>query len=207
MIYPIIMHHDNSADHTEALKRQLHGIDYHVYDSSANKTTFTQSFNNCIDIYKSLEGYTHVMICNNDISLTAHQVRILSKGINTCDGIFHPAVNSPHDYNMQVVGIKAYRYVHFVEFVCPIISNNILKYVGKLDDNMTMGYGIDVDYCYRAQEKGAIVALCQYVQIHHYEHQSQDNHNEYRTKAESEMNEVLTRKYGPQWRVKLKCDL
>lgn len=200
MILPIILHHDTSAEYTNQLKHNLGHIDYCVYDSSVNKTHFTESFNRAIqEVPESQAFYDYVMICNNDISLTARDVEMLEVALNGRKGIFSPALNSPHWRVMSREGDEFLREVPFVEFVCPIIHRDVIKAVGLLDEGMPRGWGIELDYCYRAKMAGFGIYLVQDISIHHYGHKSQADHSEYSHYANIEMNGRLREKYGDNW--------
>ncbi|MGA1050407.1 MAG: glycosyltransferase family 2 protein, partial [Minisyncoccia bacterium] len=192
MILPIILHHDTSAEYTNQLKHNLGHIDYCVYDSSVNKTHFTESFNRAIqEVPESQAFYDYVMICNNDISLTARDVEMLEVALNSRKGIFSPALNSPHWRVMSREGNESLREVPFVEFECHIIHREVIKAVGLLDEGMPRGWGIELDYCYRAKMAGFGIYLVQDIAIYNYGHKSQVDHGEYSHYANIEMNDRL----------------
>jgi GT2 family glycosyltransferase len=198
MILPIILHHDTSAEYTDQLKYSLGHIDYRVYDSSVHKTHFTESFNQAIQ--KNLHNdYDYVMICNNDISLAARDVEMLEVALNGREGIFSPVVNSPHSGVMSRKGNDLIRQVPWVEFVCPIIHRDVIEVIGLLDKGMPRGWGVELDYCYRAKKAGFGTYLVQDIQIQHYGHKSQVDHGEYSYYANIEMNDRLREKYGNNW--------
>lgn len=200
MILPIILHHDTSTEYTDLLKHSLGHIDYRVYDSSINQTHFTKSFNRAIqEVLESQGVYDYVMICNNDISLTARDVEMLEVALNGRKGIFSPVVNSPHARVMSRYGNDLIRQVPWVEFVCPIIHRDVIEAIGLLDEGMPRGWGIELDYCYRAKKAGFGTYLVQDIAIQHYGHKSQADHGEYSHYANIEMNDRLTEKYGDNW--------
>jgi hypothetical protein len=210
MILPIILHHNSSKEYTERLKNELCVGRCRIYDSSRNKTHFTQSFNNAIkDVInladkRMIPPFDYVMICNNDIDLNRYQVPALEKSIKGKVGIFSPVVNSPHTAVMSKKGDKVFRQVPWVEFVCPIIHRDVIEAIGLLDTGMPRGWGIELDYCYRAKQAGFSTYLVQDVSVHHYGHKSQDNQDEYRHYANIEMNDRLREKYGDKWQEVLK---
>jgi GT2 family glycosyltransferase len=144
------------------------------------------------------------MICNNDIDLHYEQVHQLEDLVKGKKGIFSPVVNSPHNAVMSKVGEDQMRQVPWVEFVCPIISKDVVKKIGLLDNKMPRGWGIELDYCYRAKQAGFSTNLIQTVSVHHFGHKSQDNQDEYRHYANIEMNDRLREKYGDNWQEVLK---
>lgn len=199
MILPIILHHDTSAEYTKQIEHNLSDIIFSVYNSSANQTHFTQSFNKAVEIYLYNWDCEYVMICNNDINLTARDVEMLKVTLNGRKGIFSPVVNSPHSGVMNRYGNDLIRQVPWVEFVCPIIHRDVIKAIGLLDEGMPRGWGVELDYCYRAKQAGFNTYLVQDIAIHHYGHKSQSDHKEYSHYANIEMNDRLKEKYGDNW--------
>jgi GT2 family glycosyltransferase len=198
MILPIILHHDTSTEYTDLLKHNLGHIDYSVYNSSVNQTHFTESFNRAIQEALHTD-YEYLMICNNDISLTARDVEMLEVALNGRKGIFSPTLNSPHWKVMTRTGDEFIRKVSWIEFVCPIIHRDVIKAIGVLDEGMPRGWGVELDYCYRAKKAGFSTYLVQDIQIEHYGHKSQTDHGEYSHYANIEMNDRLIKKYGDNW--------
>ena len=198
MILPIVLHHDTSTEYTDQLKYSLGHIDYRVYNSSVNQTQFTESFNQAIQ--KNLHtDYEYLMICNNDINLTATDVEMLEVALNGKEGIFSPVVNSPHSGVMSRQGNDFLRQVPWVEFVCPIIHRDVIEAIGLLDEEMPKGWGVELDYCHRAKKAGFNTYLVQDIAIYHYGHKSQTDHGEYSHYANIEMNGRLREKYGDNW--------
>ena len=203
MILPIILHHDNSKQYTDDLVERLKPRKAFVIDSSKLGTQFTDSFNLALNVFLHSK-FSHVMVCNNDIDLDYEELHALQKVIYNRQGIFSPIVNSPHRLVMSRVGDEELRIVPWVEFVCPIISKNVVKDIGLLDSNITLGWGIELDYCYRAEIVGYRTKLIQTVDVHHYGHKSQSDHSEYSHYANIEMNGRLREKYGDNWQEVLK---
>jgi GT2 family glycosyltransferase len=198
MILPIILHHDTSAEYTDQLKYSLGHIDYRVYDSSINQTHFTESFNRAIQ--ENLHNdYDYVMICNNDISFTATDFEALEIILNGKRGIFSPVVNSPHAGVMSKKGDKVFRQVPWVEFVCPIIHRDVIKAIGLLDKGMPRGWGVELDYCYRAKKAGFNTYLVQDIATHHYGGKSYSDREKHCHISNIEMNYRLAEKYGDNW--------
>jgi GT2 family glycosyltransferase len=203
MIYTIILDHEKSHHHTKNLISNINEHPYEVINSSIFKTSFTESFN--IAIKNALKtSYNHIMICNNDISLNADNLDNLNYIIDDKIGIYSPMVNSPHVKVMNRVGHQSIRNIYWLEFIAPIFHRNVLDKVGLLDSRMSYGWGVELDYCYRANLQRYYSYLIQDVEIEHFEHQSQDNHDQYCHEANIEMNHVLATKYGPDWQSILK---
>jgi len=201
MIYPIILHHDLSTKFTKRLVGRI-DREHAVVDSSKLETQFTESFNIGIikGILKMIDSeFTHVMICNNDITMAEGHLEELDKIVKGKSGIFSPSCNSPHKGVMTPVGTDELREVPWVEFIAPIFSKDVLVKTGILDKDLSYGWGVELDYCYRAKNRGFKTSLCQGVGIHHEEHQSQANQAEYAHTAGQEMHHVLQTKYGDNW--------
>jgi len=198
MILPIILHHDTSTEYTDLLKHNLGYLDYWTYDSSINQTQFTESFNRAIQENLHTD-YEYLMICNNDITLTATDVEMLAVAINGRKGIFSPVVNSPHSAVMSRIGNDFIREVPWVEFVCPIIHRDVIKAIGLLDEEMPRGWGVELDYCYRAKKTGFSTYLVQDIQIHHYGGKSYSDREKHCHISSAEMNDRLSEKYGKNW--------
>ena len=203
MIYTIILDHEKSRKHTENLVNNIKDHPYDIIDSSKLKTSFTASFN--LGIIKGCElDYSHIMICNNDISLTSEDLDNLNYYIDDNVGIFSPSLNSPHTKVMSKIGKESLRNVYWLEFVAPIFHKDVLLDIRFLDDRMSYGWGVEIDYCYRAELAGYKSYLVQDVNIKHYGHQSQESHETYSHEANLEMNHVLREKYGSDWQALLR---
>jgi GT2 family glycosyltransferase len=198
MILTIILHHDTSIEYTVQFIGRIAPTTGYMVNSSELNTQFTESFN--IGLKAFLESkFSHVMICNNDIDLNYEELHQLENIVKGKKGIFSPVVNSPHNAVMSKIGDKELRPVPWVEFVCPIIHRDVIKAIGLLDEGMPRGWGIELDYCYRAKKAGFNTYLVQDIAIHHYGHKSQADHGEYSHYANIEMNDRLTEKYGDNW--------
>ena len=207
IIMPIVLHHDKSADYTFSLLLNMGGVALSVYNASWHNTPFTISFNNALRMFMKQDHYTHVMVMNNDISLTSEKFWAINERVGGRQGIFSASCNSPHPEVMSPEGNAGTRLVDWLEFVSPVFSRDVVQDVGYLDEQMTLGWGIDIDYCYRAKQKGYTCTLLQNIQFTHYEHKSQDSHYEYSIKAQDEMDNALLKKYGANWRktLRFKC--
>lgn len=194
MIKVVTLSHNNSIEYTNKLKKRIPSIE--VYDSSLHLTPFTISFNNAL---KTIDNNDWIMVCNNDISLNQQDLDTLNEvSKKLIPGIYSPAVNSPHP-QMYKSDNRSVKNVKWIELVCPIIHRHVIQNIGYLDEAMPLGYGVDFDYCYRAQRSGYTSYVIQSVQILHYEHKSQENHKAYKSRASNEMHSYLTEKYGLDW--------
>lgn len=198
MIFPIVLHHNSSTEYTNVLWDRLEARIPFIVDSSKLGTHFTESFNVALETFMRSK-FSHAMICNNDIDLDYDRLIQLENAVRRKKGIFSPIINSPHSAVMSKKGNATYRKVPWVEFVCPIIHKDVVKAVGLLDTGMPRGWGIELDYCYRARKAGFNTYLVQDIAIHHYGHKSQVDHREYSHYANIEMNDRLREKYGDNW--------
>lgn len=198
MIHVIILDHINSREYTNLLIDRIEDIEYTIIDSTYLNTSFTESFN--IGLIKGYSKNTdHLMICNNDISLCKNDILNIDNIIKDMTGIFSPVFNSPHAGVMSVKNNESLREVPWIEFISPIFSRDLINKVGILDQNLSYGWGVELDYCYRAKLNNYNTFLIQAIQCQHFEHKSQKNHSEYSHNANLEMNSVLSKKYGPTW--------
>jgi hypothetical protein len=198
-----MLHHNTSIEYTVQFIGRIAPRTGYLVDSSELHTQFTESFNLGLETFLKSK-FSHVMICNNDIDLHYEQLHQLENAVKRKKGIFSPVVNSPHSAVMSKQGNATYRKVPWVEFVCPIISKDVVKEIGLLDTGMPRGWGIELDYCYRAKQAGFSTNLIQTVEIYHYGHKSQIDHKEYSHYANIEMNDRLKEKYGDNWQEVLK---
>jgi GT2 family glycosyltransferase len=197
MLQKIVLSHNSSLNYTKAFNLQTNN-QFTVYDSSKAKTQFTQSFNNCLKVISE----DWIMICNNDVDLNLEDIKEIENMIQCKEvGIYSPRVNSPH-YQMTIAGDT-----DWIEFVLPIIHKEVIEKIGYLDDLMPRGWGIDLDYCYRAKKEGFNIEILPTRQIKHYEHKSILSEQDYMQKASEEMNSVLTEKYGEGWQKLLKFNM
>jgi len=197
-----------SHQYTQILTERLFPYPCAVYDSSKNKTPFTLSFNQClIEFLHSKKDW--VMVCNNDIDFDSKRFLKIEEILRTAPpGIYSPLVSSFHKfmYTPYSCGIKeldTFKYEPWVEFVCPIIHRDVVKKIGILDDRLSLGYGIDLDYCYRARGFGFYTGLIQQVYVQHFGHKSQKDHQKYAKNGVMEMDYIFSGKYGLDWKDRL----
>lgn len=198
MILTIILHHDTSIEYTVQFIGRIAPRTGFMVNSSELNTQFTESFNIGLKAFMDSK-FSHVMVCNNDIDLNYEELHQLEDIVKGKKGIFSPVVNSPHSGVMSRQGNDLIRQVPWVEFVCPIIHRDVIKAIGLLDEGMPRGWGIELDYCYRAKQAGYKTKLIQTVEVHHYGHKSQEDHAGYSHLANIEMNDTLSKKYGANW--------
>jgi len=199
-----ILDHENSRKYTQELTSSISPYPYIVYDSSKHRTSFTSSFNRSLMAFMLLNKSNWVMVCNNDIDLDYDRLVELENILERSpQGIYSPLVSSFFDFMFTKKNENLFSSTPWLEFVCPIIHKDVIRSIGLLDEKLTLGYGIDIDYCYRARNLGYGINLIQNVFVRHFGHKSQENRQEYNNTAVQEMEKVLLNKYGADWKSKL----
>lgn len=154
-----------------------------------------------------------VMLLNNDVILSDDFLKNLAQMM----AIHGPAIIAPlyddvwahqkSNFNGPAKSFmpqKKIRSVDFVDGTCMFIHRKVYEEVGCLDSNNfgVRGWGADIDYCHRAQQKGFPTLVSHYAYLNHMRAQTvyalgQDDWFE---QASSEMNAGMEFKYGPDWR-------
>ena len=119
-------------------------------------------------------------------------------------GQISPQHNSPHKF-MEVAYLEA-QSVAYLEPTATLVKNSTIEALGFWDLSLTLGWGVDYDYGYRARQAGLLNILTNRARITHKEHKSIANLSDYRDRAWAEMNSVLNQKYGDDWLRILKID-
>ena len=154
--------------------------------------------------YRVLGNSNWVMVCNNDIDLDSVRFVELEEILKKAPpGIYSPLVSSFFDFMFTRKTDYLYRSTSWIEFVCPIFHKDVIRSIGLLDEKLTLGYGVDIDYCHRARSLGYGINLIQDVFVKHFGHKSQENRQDYNKTAVLEMENVLLDKYGADWKSKL----
>jgi len=154
--------------------------------------------------YRIMGNSNWVMVCNNDIDLDSARFIELEEILKKAPpGIYSPLVSSFFDFMFTRKNDYLYRSTPWIEFVCPIVHKDVIRSIGLLDEKLTLGYGVDIDYCYRARSLGYGINLIQNVFVKHFGHKSQENRQDYNKTAVLEMEKVLLDKYGVDWKSKL----
>jgi GT2 family glycosyltransferase len=108
-----------------------------------------------------------------------------------------PQHNSWHPFMERAEGFAAVR--RELEPTATLIKRSTIERVGFWDLDMTRGYGIDPDYGYRIRSAGLLSILTNRARIHHKQHQSMDDFDDYHRRAHTEANAALSQKYGSDW--------
>lgn len=138
-----------------------------------------------------LDDYDAVALLNNDIVAEPTTFDALSRSLelNPRLGIIAASCNSPHSQMPKQPGMGL-RLVPFVEFVAPLIRTEVFHRIGMLDERFSLGWGVEVDFCWRARGAGYFVAVSDAVSIRHLQHQtieSTTGYPAYKARAEREM--------------------
>lgn len=83
--------------------------------------------------------------------------------------VLTPAFNSPHSVfapNPDLVMLRRPRPVAWVDWTCPMVSLDAWRDVGGFDERLP-GYFADIDWCYRAAQKGYRFGVCDWLQVKH----------------------------------------
>ncbi|MBU3063836.1 hypothetical protein KO481_20165 [Nocardia sp. NEAU-G5] len=86
-----------------------------------------------------------------------------------------------------------------LEPTATLIKRSTIERLGFWDLDMPLGYGTDHDYGYRIRSAGLLSILTSQARIHHMQHQSMDDFDDYDRRGHAEENAVLSRKYGDDW--------
>lgn len=98
-----------------------------------------------------------VWICNDDITGVSQAMgrRLYNALMATGAAIISPCCDNQVNGQIHNYHSNAIRRVTYVDMVAPMISVAAWKDVGPLDvDELGVGHGLDIDFCYRAKLKG-----------------------------------------------------
>ncbi|MBY8858895.1 hypothetical protein K7711_20650 [Nocardia sp. CA2R105] len=109
-----------------------------------------------------------------------------------------PQHNSTHQFMERVDEVAAVQ--PLLEPTATLIKRSTIDRLGFWDLDMVMGYGTDHDYGYRIRRAGLQSIVTNRARIHHAQHQSMDDFDEYQGHALAEEDLVLGQKYGADWR-------
>ncbi|WP_216894309.1 hypothetical protein [Nocardia alni] len=109
-----------------------------------------------------------------------------------------PQQNSWHSFMERAEDVASVR--RHLEPTATLIKRSTIDSLGFWDLDMARGYGTDYDYGYRIRSAGLLSVLTNRARIHHKQHQSMTNFDDYHRKALAEEDAVLSAKYGSDWR-------
>ena len=173
---------------------------------------YTRNHNHAL---KSLPGYDLYWVINNDIEILNDALFFLEEDFKKHPdlGITCPTFNSPFLHiegsplkRLCRIGFKKLRYVPYIEGTAWCFRKEVLSKIGLLDESSTkIGWGTDLDYCYRTREAGYLIAVDDRAKIKHListTHKAMFGAN-FGEQARPEMEQLLVPKYGHNYWQKL----
>ncbi|MQY22921.1 hypothetical protein NRB20_60450 [Nocardia sp. RB20] len=109
-----------------------------------------------------------------------------------------PQHNSTHPFMEHVDEVATV--LPLLEPTATLIKRSTIERLGFWDLDMVMGYGTDHDYGYRIRRAGLRSVVTSRARIHHVQHQSMTDFDEYNNRALAQEDLVLGAKYGADWR-------
>lgn len=121
-------------------------------------------------VLQMLGGMDFMWVLNNDITgITEALLRDMLDELQRNEALaaVSPAIspNAHSSMHASQHGI-ALRYSNHIDFVCPLIRMKAWRDVGQFDEELA-GFGVDVDWCYRARQKGWKFAVLPQHVVHH----------------------------------------
>ena len=118
---------------------------------------FTGGWNRAMQFIKANNEPYYVWMLNDDLRGVAKDIQLSLMEYLA----FHPAVaavtpafNSPHQiFHKRSEAWGKIRKVSWIDWTCPMVSMEAWEDIGPFDEDFK-GYGADIDWCYRAKEKG-----------------------------------------------------
>jgi len=95
------------------------------------------------------------------------------------------------------------REVKCIELTAPVILSSVFEAIGFFDERFILGYGVDLDFCYRMQKAGLKMFVDDHSNFHHIGHQTiyaTDQVQLYKSRAMEELRSGMSEMYGPVWR-------
>lgn len=166
-------------DLAEAMGRQLNGVDLFAFDNGGelhhvppgvklvigrqDNIFFGPGWNWAMRLLEGM-GYTHVWMLNDDVEgVSPTMLSLLMRGMEEKVAAVTPPFNSPHSIFRPLgsPGITSW-----IDWTCPLVSMAAWKDVGGFDERF-LGYGADLDFCYRARERGWWFYVIEMTPVHH----------------------------------------
>jgi len=99
--------------------------------------------------------------------------------------------------------LQGVREVKCIELTAPVIRSSVFETIGFFDERFILGYGVDLDFCYRMQKEGMKMYVDDHSKFHHIGHQTIYSTGQvqlYKSRAMEELRSGMTEKYGKEWR-------
>ncbi len=95
------------------------------------------------------------------------------------------------------------REVKCIELTAPVILSSVFETIGFFDDRFILGYGVDLDFCYRMQKAGLKMYVDDLSEFYHIGHQTIYAAGQvqlYKSLAMEELRSGMAGKDGTEWR-------
>ena len=142
-------------------------------------------------------------LMNNDIDIDRKSIDRVKELVADGIDMFTPSYNgwAKEFHNQNTGGLRD---VGCIEFTAPIISKKVFESIGMFDENYSLGYGVEFDFCYRARKAGFKVYVDDLSNFYHYGQQTtgielEKTIVEHESIANKESREVSIKKYGTEW--------
>jgi len=165
----------------------------------------TGGFNRGVAMHDQLDQPDAYWMLNNDISF---DMDVLSPLVAVLEAhpdaaVVSPAVANTVHGHMHPRKDKALCEVAWVDWVAPLVRAEAWRDIGEFDER-TRGNGLDLDWCYRARQKGWRCYVEHKAIIEHEQGATRRATGGHGIAHHATMEAVLTEKWGEEWREKLR---
>lgn len=181
--------------------RQYSNCNIHFLDRNYG---FTVGWNKAIkDFYHQYDAF---WLMNSDIVISRKSVDRICQlaqrdDVHFITPSFNCWIKLCRNYNTSDI-----RKVKVMEFTAPLIKKSVFDKIGLFDENFSLGWGVEFDFCYRAAASGFNIHVDDASNFYHIGHKTitaTTKENSYYTRAAYEWKISMQRKYGSQWQYKL----
>lgn len=160
---------------------------------------FTKGWNTAIDgVYKEFDAF---WLMNSDIEVTRQSIDRVKEVLKRKDiEMFTPSYNA-WNRSSHNQGTGNLRETGFMEFCAPVIKKSVFERVGFFDETFALGYGVELDFIYRAKQKGIKVWVDDGSEFYHIGHQTIGGNGgllDYQAKGNAERDRAMKKKYGTE---------
>ena len=195
---------DNGSDRAAPARRTTHRV-------SPNRRT-TGGWNEVLLQAAADGAYSAYWLLCNDVTFPNDDcplTPLIAAAYSDDFGIVHPAYAGRSRsswremFHRPGAGMVA---TWAVEFNAPLIRADVLPHVWPFDAALFYGYGVDNETGYRARRAGFRVGICHAALCEHVPFTTCRggadplSRDEYIARASRNMQQVLARKYGPEWK-------
>lgn len=165
---------------------------------------FTKGWNAAVKHF--YDRFDAFWLMNSDIIISRNSIdRICQlaerEDVHFITPSFNCWINLCRNYNTSDI-----RKVKVMEFTAPLIKKSVFDKIGLFDENFSLGWGVEFDFCYRAAASGFNIHVDDASNFYHIGHKTitaTTKENSYYTRAAYEWKISMQRKYGSQWQYKL----